>query len=83
MTDPNVASEVLVANVRNLIKTKDGKEVIWEILSMCNTYSYNPIGDLYLEGKRSIGLDILQLLEDADPTFYGRLLIEKQESSNG
>ena len=83
MIDPNVANEVLVANIRKLIKTKDGKEFIWEILSMCNTYSYNPTGDLYLEGKRSIGLDILQLLEEADPAFYGRLLVEKQESKDG
>ena len=81
MTD--VAVEVLRANISSLIKTKDGKAFIWELLTMCDIYSYNQAGDLWKEGRRSIGLDILSLIEESDPAFYGRLLIEKQESKDG
>jgi len=81
--------EVLKGNVREVLKLRAGKEVLWYILSLTNLYGDNFTGNsqtFYLEGKRAIGLQILQLLEDADPTAYPRLLLDKQkeqEAQNG
>ena len=75
--------EELVIAVREVIRQGVGKTFIWEVLSMCNIYGVNSEGSVYSEGRRSIGIDLLSLLEEADPTFYGRLLIEKQETKDG
>ena len=74
--------DILSGNVKAVLETSSGREVLWEILSMCNLYSSSFTGDnrtFFEEGKRAVGLDILQLIEDADPKAYGNLLITKQE----
>lgn len=70
--------EILESNVRELLKTRQGKQVIWEILSYCDVYSSIP--GKFEAGKRNVGLDIIQLLDDADPTLYAKLLLEKKEN---
>lgn len=76
----------LCSDVKQILKTPGGRNVIWNILAMCDLYSDVFTGDnhtFYLEGKRSVGLEILQMMEDADPTGYARLLLTKQkEKSN-
>ena len=75
---------ILCANVRRVAETEYGKEVIWEILGMCNIYGESFTGNsqtFFLEGKRSVGLEFLQLLEDSDPTLYPRLLLRNQKKS--
>lgn len=74
---------VLQANVATVMSTAAGQDVIWEILIMCGLYTDNSTeGHLGIEGKRSIGLQVLQLLEDADPRIYPNLLITKQEQAD-
>lgn len=71
--------EVLLANIREVLKSRQGKQFIWHILSLSNIYSDSFTGNsttFYNEGRRSIGLQVLQLLEDADPTLYPRLLLD-------
>ena len=78
--------EVLCANVKQVMGTPAGRQVVWTILSMCDIYSDAFTGDdrtFYNEGKRAIGLQILQLLEDADPTLYGKLLLTMHEEDDG
>jgi len=73
---------VLLAKMRELLKTSYGQDVIWHILSLCDIYSDAFTGNsrtFYNEGKRSIGLQILHFLEEADPTIYGRLILAKQD----
>jgi len=85
-TDEELEHHVLLENVREVLKTGAGKELIWNILAMCNLYGDNFTGNsqtFYLEGKRAVGLHILQLLEDADKTAYARLLLEKQKREEG
>jgi len=70
----------LIENVRELMKLRQGKEVIWYILSLCNLYGDIFTGNsrtFYEEGKRAVGLEILGLLEEADKTIYPRLLLER------
>lgn len=70
---------LLHANVRDLVSTRKGKEVLWEILGYCSVYSSIP--GKFEAGRRQVGLDIIQLLEDSDPTIYPNLLLEK--ANNG
>lgn len=73
------------ANVREVMKTRQGQEVMWEILGFCGLYDDKFTGDsntFYLEGKRAIGLQILDMLEMADPTIYARLLLDKQKTKD-
>lgn len=81
-TNEELEHHVLCENVRELLKHRYGKEVIWHLLSFCDIYSDTFTGNshtFYLEGKRSVGLQFLQLLEEADPTAYARLLLDKQK----
>lgn len=71
----------LCSNMREVVKTTQGKEVIWAILAMCGLYTESFTGNsqtFYMEGKRAIGLEILQLMEDTDKTLYARMLLEAQ-----
>jgi len=71
----------LLSDIKEVLRTPGGRNVIWEILSICSLYSVG--GGEILEGKRSVGVEILQIMEDADPTGYARLLLTKQkEKSN-
>jgi hypothetical protein len=73
---------LLLENVREVCKSSSGKELVWYILSLTDLYGDSFTGNsqtFYLEGKRAVGLSILQLLEDADPTLYARLLLDKQK----
>ena len=75
--------EVLNANVREVMDTRAGRDVMWEILSICGLYTDNST-DAHpgVEGKRSVGLQILGMLSDADERLYPQLLLMKQEEEN-
>ena len=66
--------DVLRANVRTFMSTRQGKEIMWEILGYCDLATAGC--GKFQSGKRQVGIDILQLLEDADPTIYPNLLLE-------
>ena len=81
-TKEELEHHVLLENVRELLKTSYGKDVIWHILSFCNLYSDGFTGDnatFYNEGRRAVGLQLLHLLDEADPTAYARLILAKQD----
>lgn len=81
-TDEEKEYLVTLANVREVLKTRQGKDVVWRILGMCDIYGFHFTGDnstFYNEGRREVGLDILRLILDADPTAYARLILEKQK----
>lgn len=73
---------VLTANVREVAKSKAGKAFIWHLLGLANLYSESFTGNsstFYNEGRRGFGLQILQLLDDADPTIYPRMILDNIE----
>ena len=77
--------DILRTDVRTLLDTKAGQEFVWYVLSICNIYGETFTGNsqtFYQEGKRSVGLEILQLLEDVDTTAYARLLLAKQKQKD-
>ena len=73
---PNEYDKIL-ADLQSVIKTNEGKSVIWHLLSQCGLYLDPFTGDRaktdYLLGQRSIGLMILGLLQDTSPTLYAEL----------
>ena len=88
-SDEEIGYDTLVKNTRELLKTRAGQDFIWHTLSVCGLYGDNFTGNsqtFYLEGKRAVGLEILQLLEDCSKTAYAQLLLLKQkqeEMKNG
>ena len=68
-------------NIRALAKTRQGKEFIWWLLEQTGVYSSthvdSPHHSAYNEGRRSVGVSIIELLSDSDPTIYPKLLMEK------
>ena len=81
--------ELLRLQVRALTQLKDGRAVLWYILGICDIYSDSFTGNshtFYAEGKRSVGLDILAMLEDADPRAYINMQhenVKRMEAKNG
>jgi len=70
---------IVNANVRELMKLKHGRDAIWTVLSFCEMYSSMP-GD-FEAGKRNVGLDIISMLNDADPAIYPNLMLENIENA--
>jgi len=73
----------LLGEIRELAKTKYGKSFLWEVLSMCGLYTTTFTGNsqgAFLEGRRSVGLDVLALLEEADKNIYPTLLLDHRKA---
>lgn len=71
--------EELDNDIRELAKTNAGRSVLRWILGLCQIYSDNFTGDnsgFYYQGQRSIGLQILEKLNDVDPRIYIKLITE-------
>ena len=84
--------EVRREEIRDAMKLRHVRKFIWAILEQCGIYSpkYAPAtgGVEYLVGRESIGLEIIAMLEDADPTIYPQLLLanivtDKEETEDG
>jgi hypothetical protein len=80
-TEDEKSHSHLLGCMREVLRSEQGKDVIWNILGMCQLYSESFTGNsttFYNEGKRAVGLEILQLLEDVNPAAYADLLIHQQ-----
>lgn len=76
--------EQLKADVQDLLNTTFGRRFIWQLLEMTHVNSVSFTGNsqtFFLEGERSIGIQILQLLEEADPKAYPKLILENIDRS--
>ena len=76
--DQELAQKVFNANVRAVMANKQGKEIIWSILSLCSIYSSIP--GKFAAGERNVGLGIIDILDEADPTLYANLILENIEN---
>ncbi len=63
-----------LSDIDTCLKTPQGKKLLWEVLSYCDLYSVS--GDDIETGKRTVGVDILNLLEEVDPSIYPKLVLE-------
>ena len=71
--------EALLNDLKDVIKTNAGKNVLWWVLSQCGIYDTNFSDEdrktNFLLGRRDIGLGIIGLMQDADPLMYANLQI--------
>ena len=75
--------EVKLHNVRSVLATRAVRDLVWDILEMTGLYVDNSFAaHAGTEGRRAVGIELLQLIEDADPKAYGNLLITKQEEDD-
>lgn len=65
--------EQLKNDVKRVFDSESGIRVLHFIMSLCEVYSDCFTGNAqtyYLEGKRSIGLELLDLIMEVDPEIY-------------
>ena len=78
-----IDNNLLLANVRELMKTRQGKEFMWYILELCDVYGDYSSSDVHTmvraEVRRSVETDVIFMMTEADPTMYPRLLLDKQQ----
>lgn len=73
--------DLLLMHMRDVLSTKGGREVIHEILDMAGILTTTFTGNsqtYFLEGKRALGLDIIELMEEAEPTSYATMCLTKR-----
>jgi hypothetical protein len=77
-----------IARIREIMHTKGFYEVVNLVLDISNfngnNYVPNSDETVYLEGRRSVFIDMLAVLEECDLYYYSKLLKEKaEEVENG
>jgi len=70
--------------LRTVGATPAGRVVLWEILSMCGIYSTGYPADLiqHQDGRRSVGVELLDMLNEADKRLYITLQLEHLDEAN-
>jgi hypothetical protein len=69
----------LLDDLRCVAGTPAGKRLLFAVLSMGNIYSSTFTGNsetFFLEGRRAVALELLSLMNEADPTMYVKILQE-------
>ncbi len=66
--------------VSALLASETGRDFVYEVLNLCGIYDNQFTGNsstFFNEGRRSVGIDILRMMSDVDPTAYPRMLLER------
>ena len=74
--------------LKTVLDTYEGRTVLWEFLSRCDLYKGGYTGDnsaYFYEGRRDIGLSILQDIMDIDKNYYTTMMNEadRRAEANG
>lgn len=82
------AAERSAEDVRSVLKTRQGRRVLFRILGESRilhaSFAQDPAVTAFNEGQRSVGLRLLATIHDADPTAFVRMLDEaREEMANG
>jgi len=78
-----LARRQLVTDIQKAFGSASGRRVLYEILSLCEIYSDSFTGNsqtFYREGKRAIGLQIIEMV---GTEVYLKTLRENMEDGNG
>lgn len=81
MTDAQRRRQEL-ADIKAMVETPAGRRVYWRWLSECGVFksSFRQSSEIYfLEGRRSIGLNLLADLMEAKPEAYLLMVSENQQ----
>ena len=75
-----------IEDVKSILKTPSGRRYFWRLLSKCgifrNSFSLNSNQTAFSEGKRDIGLDMLNEINEADITAFAKMQNEYLSALN-
>ena len=81
MTTPEQKREITELTIRNLMRTENGRDFIWQLLEDCGTFAtvWHKDHDTrcFESGKREIGLQLVSELKRAAPDEYIMMMKEK------
>jgi len=72
--------KITLANYGNVLQNRHAREMVYEILSYAELYNVNAMNGeaaLINAGSRKVGVEILSLLEEIDPTLYPKMILER------
>ena len=75
-----------LSDLKAVLSTPQGQRTIWRYLAMCGVYRLSYTGNAdtnFNEGQRSIGLNMISDLNEADPKLYLQMAeLAKSEEQN-
>ncbi len=74
-----------LSDMKFLLNTLQGRRTLWRYLSRCGIYqsSFRTSSEIYfLEGQRSIGLEILKDIQETDAESYIKMMLENKKEKN-
>lgn len=77
--------EDLTKDMRSILKTNEGRRVVWHLLEHCNVFGsiWRPSAEIhYLSGVQDVGHKILSMVNDADPEALIKMMIENKGDNN-
>ena len=93
MTHLDEFEQLLTANqahqaredLRAVLSTPEGRRFAWSILSACGVYARSftgePLSSAFNEGRRSVGIEILERIEAQAPGSYQTMLKESLDEA--
>lgn len=82
MTDYTEERKKEIVDLKVVASSKNGRSFLWSLLSRCGIYrdDYSPDNGLmkYNAGRRSIGLELLDLMNDCDDELIYKIAKEVQ-----
>lgn len=70
-------------DIKFILATEQGRRFLWELLASCGVYTQSAADSgswtYFREGKRSIGLQVLTQITDADPDSYLKMIKESKK----
>jgi hypothetical protein len=70
--------------LRILLTEKNGKIVLWSALSrcglFCSSYTTDVTATAFREGRRSVGLELLAMIQQVDPSAFAMMMLDNLET---
>lgn len=81
----NLEEDARTEHYKEVLGTYEGRAVIWDILSQCGIYDAGllpPSDSAYRDGKRYIGVTLIEEIEYISPNSYSLMRQEATERSH-
>ena len=75
-----------VADLQAVLNLDGGRRLLWRLLERAGIYKTSFTGNsetFFKEGRRDMGLFLLNEIQEADPDAYLKMIKENKEESNG
>jgi len=88
-TKAHIHKEQNKEDLKEILSSAGGRRFLWKLLEECGVYKISFTGDNYTifnEGKRQIGLRLIEDIFDASPNAYTEMrseAIQRKEARNG